>query len=163
MIAASKGSSDMVKLLLEEGASVNKRDKRSKTAIYHAIDNERGENLHVISLLLEKHADVNYECSDQSPTPLIKAIERSHLKTVKMLLSNKADINMPNSTTGNTPLHCASKGNSLPIIKELITRHADTNARNKKGKYPHEMVSNDDIAKFYKSFGSGIFNSHYRD
>jgi ankyrin repeat protein len=79
--------------LLDERANPNTRDKKNKTALYYAIDSERGENTNIISMLLEKNAELNYECSENASTPLLKAIEKNYVKTIRMLLQSKADVN----------------------------------------------------------------------
>ena len=44
-------------------------------------------------MLLEKNAELNYECSENASTPLLKAIEKNYVKTIRMLLQSKADVN----------------------------------------------------------------------
>lgn len=59
MICASKGCSDLVRLLLERGAKINLTDNSNKTALIYAIESDNGENSNIVSMILENNADFN--------------------------------------------------------------------------------------------------------
>jgi len=99
MIAAEKGSIELVKELLEAKADVRIRDKQGKTALYYAIEAAH-ENLDVISLLLGFDAEPNTE-TNEGKTPLWRAIEKENSKTTKVLLEKGANVNSQMYNSGN--------------------------------------------------------------
>lgn len=58
MLACKSGYLALVRALLNEGAEINAQDKDGVTAFGHAITSEKGENIGLIELLLEKDVDV---------------------------------------------------------------------------------------------------------
>ena len=88
-IAAEKGYTSVVKLLLAHKASINAKDKYEGTALYWAVS--EGHNA-VVELLLENGANVNIGRKDGA-TPLAVAIEHSSQHIVKLLLEKRAKVN----------------------------------------------------------------------
>ena len=58
MLACRSGYLDLVRALIQQGADLNSQDKEGVTAFGHAITSEKGDNIGLIELLLEKGADV---------------------------------------------------------------------------------------------------------
>lgn len=58
MLACKSGYLDLVRVLLKLGASLDTQDKEGVTAFGHAITSEKGENIGLIELLIEKGVDV---------------------------------------------------------------------------------------------------------
>lgn len=59
MLACKSGYLDLVRALLNEGAELDALDRDDVTAFGHAITSEKGENIGLLELLLEKGADVS--------------------------------------------------------------------------------------------------------
>lgn len=59
MLACKSGYLDLVRALLNNGAEVDAQDKDGMTAFGHAISSEKGENIGLIELLIEKGVDVS--------------------------------------------------------------------------------------------------------
>lgn len=58
MLACKSGYLDLVRALLNEGADIDAQDHEGVTAFGHAITSEKGENIGLIELLLDKGVDV---------------------------------------------------------------------------------------------------------
>ncbi len=99
MIAAEKGSIELVQVLLEANADVRLRDKYGKTALFYAIEAAH-ENLDVISTLLNYNSDPNVE-TNEGRTCLLKAVEKNFEKATQVLLQKEAYVNAQTKNTGN--------------------------------------------------------------
>lgn len=136
---------EIVKLLLEVGADVNKRCKCDMTVLHIAVGQLRDAEM--VKLLLEAGADINAS-GDNMPPPLHIAVGScvdSHgilpplppsEEVVRLLLENGADANSYDYMN-TTPLHRQIMagvdfpgGPSLRIIQQLLESGADINARN---------------------------------
>ena len=84
-MAAGWGQMAAVKLLLDTGADVSARDKRDKTAIFHAVEENRSK---VLRLLLEKRGNENLgnEIDRFQNTPIHLAAQLGFISCVKVLL-----------------------------------------------------------------------------
>ena len=112
---ATIGNANEVRILLSNGADVNKADKDGKTSLLHASSRGRTE---VVKLLLKNGADVNKADKD-GKTPLQGASEKGHAEVVKLLLENGADVNQADKD-GQTPLHEASYNGNSEVAKLLL-------------------------------------------
>ena len=113
-------TSDVVRLLLNAGASPNISDTSGNTPLHEAALEGYVTSM---KLLLSKKADVNAYNSDHC-TPLYYAAIRGHKSAVELLIANGADVNIP-SDDGETPLDAARRTNRKNIIK-LLTEYTIT-------------------------------------
>jgi len=147
---------DIVGLLLNYGASVNKSDVDQWTPLLNACKNG---NLKIVEMLLEHKANIeDRDCGGF--TPLMWACYKNHLDIVRLLLNQGANpnvqckngisclswaagrgfvavaeelLNVPNikvdtqDRNGFTPLLWAARKGSLPIVKMMIDKNADAN------------------------------------
>jgi ankyrin repeat protein len=88
--AAVKGSENLVRLLLQRGASVNgsQQSRDGVTPLHAAISCKSNK---VVKLLLEHHADMNVRAFPEQYTPLHWAISTNDEESVKRLLRWRAD------------------------------------------------------------------------
>jgi ankyrin repeat protein len=87
MMAANKGNMDIMNTLLNSKAIVDKKDKKNKTALFYAVDSEFGENVDIVSALIENKSSLNLEI-ENGYTLIIKAVEKNYCQIVKLLLES---------------------------------------------------------------------------
>ncbi|MBD5411748.1 MAG: ankyrin repeat domain-containing protein [Treponema sp.] len=124
MIASSKGYTEIVKLLIDNGADVNKRSCIGSTALYSALDSEewgviKNQSLKIVALLINAGADVNVK-DVQGSTPLSIAAARGYYDIVQLLLENGANANeRGHGPFGSTALDMAEMGGHKNIMNLL--------------------------------------------
>jgi len=126
----------VVKLLLDAGADVHKRDNGGWTALMCAAKSGLSE---VIRALVERGAEVNAS-NHQGDTPLILAAKKGHTDVAKALIAAGANVNAKTNDKDYelvmayvTPLMAATISGSTEIAKALIEAKADVNAKDKFG------------------------------
>lgn len=151
--AAFRGNVEIVKLLLDNGASPNTKDRDNiETPLHRAAACPSNE---VVKLLLAKGGDPNIKRRD-GQTPLHVAAERGRKDNVATLLAAKADPKAVENTNAFTPLHLAVvyrpagiwyRGSLAEALKKLeddyqgiaqllLDAGATLNAKTKNGKTP---------------------------
>ncbi|CAG9861802.1 unnamed protein product [Phyllotreta striolata] len=116
---------EFVEVLQQEEMSVNLVDQNGYTPLHIATLHGYKE---IVTLLLEKGANINLSISDNIETPLSLAIKKGYEDIVKLLLHKGADINQ-RLPKGYAPLHSAIKAKNFNIIKMLVEEGADVNLR----------------------------------
>jgi ankyrin repeat protein len=163
-IASSNGDIEIVKLLIENGADVNKQNKDGTTALY--IASQRGD-IEIVKLLIQNGADVNKQNKD-GKTALYIASKWGYPTIVKLLSDKEAKVDQKlamhpsnkdagmrsqtiqsklesqdgNQNMGNTPLPHGKK-KVLPVIErvkriDIINRGASEHQNTK----PHRKTAN---------------------
>jgi ankyrin repeat protein len=120
IIASYKGNTEIVRLLLENGANPNKVNRYKYTALSLASQNG---HIEIVRLLLDKKADPNIP-KQQGPTPLILASVNRHIEIVRLLLEKGADVNMRDND-GLTALILASAKGYINIVRLLLEKKAN--------------------------------------
>jgi ankyrin repeat protein len=125
--AAMAGSSTVVRLLLENGATLNSRDKDRRTPLH--LSAEMGHP-GVTKLLLDQPDGKKLVDSRNvwSETPLRHAVLGRHLETVKLLVESGADVNARDQWR-ETPLMCATTVGRRPENPEVTKVLKDHGAR----------------------------------
>jgi len=135
-IAAEEGWAEIVKLLVDHAADVNKANNNQASPLYFAAQN--GHEV-VVETLLVANANVNQLRNDGN-SPLLTASERGHTEVVRLLLENKANINQPYSD-GASPLYIAAQEQCEEIVNLLLENNADVNKACKDGATPLYIAS----------------------
>lgn len=117
-VAADSGSIDMVRLLLDRGADVNK----ACPLLYASLKG----NLKIVELLLERGADPNRFRIGTVPSPLLAAAEAGHLDTVKMLVAHGSELGIRDSE--NSPLKAAAAYGHTEVVEFLVAESEKTKA-----------------------------------
>ena len=102
MAAAYQGHEKIAKLLIDNGADVNFKDKDGVTAIMLSNDNEN-----IIQLLIKNKADLKISDIDNE-TAIFYAVEKLQPTKLRILLENGADANWKDKNC-LTPLSIAEK------------------------------------------------------
>ena len=118
MRAASQGKTEIVKALIQKGASVRTQNTEKKTALILAAQQGHYD---VVQVLIHNNANVNGVDTDKK-TALMYAAEQGHDQVVKLLLDNSADIEASNQN-GQTALFLAARNGHDSVVKELILKN----------------------------------------
>ena len=140
MLAARKMHTELVKLLIDNGADLNIKggSNYGYTALMYAV---KEGNTEIAKLLLDNGADLNIKDSF-GYTALMFAVREGNTEIVKLLLDNKADISgeinyqkevmYPADYKNNELMSAAEKGYT-EIVELLIDNGADPNIKNMYG------------------------------
>jgi cell wall assembly regulator SMI1 len=131
--AAGGGHPEVVKILLDAGAEINRAEPESgKTALIRAAwaVSDRGwpEDVEVVKLLIAAGADVRAR-DHKARTALLDAVgdrKKANLEIVEALIAAGADVNAVGKAA--TVLMLASWSGSPAMVEALITAGADVNA-----------------------------------
>jgi ankyrin repeat protein len=130
--ASTYGHADVVTLLLEKGATVDKViGAYGATALSAASKNGHEQ---VVRVLLEKGADVN-KTDVNGDSPLHRASITGQKNTVNLLLKHGANVDKSNEFT-RTPLHGALIKGYKQIVNLLLKRGANVEKFNEYGRTP---------------------------
>lgn len=138
MSAAGLGDTEVVKLLLDRGASVSAKDSEGNTAISAAAYYLRSE---VVELLIERGADINNK-DWFGQTVLMNAAGNGAPDTVRFLLDRSANLDVQNRN-GTTALMFAMAFKHPDIAQLLLENGANSQLKDHRGR----------TAEAYRKFG----------
>lgn len=127
--AVSSQDIEVIKLLLENKASVNFENRNKITPLMKAT---KKADIDVLELLLKAGADINYRNS-LGKTVLMYALGSKGKEILNFFIKNGADINAKDNEGKSVLMHTLLDKNTL-IAEELIEKGADINARDNQGK-----------------------------
>jgi ankyrin repeat protein len=122
---------DLVTRLLDEGASVDARDRLGARPLSHAA---RSGHLQMVDLLLAHGAPIDARNLAGS-TALYLAAEGSHIAIAQRLIERGADVKL-SGRSGITPIAAAAYAGNEIIFDALLARGADERAPDDTGKPP---------------------------
>ena len=114
-LASMRGHTEVVKLLLDRGASVDEKGEDGDTALMRA---SYGGHTEVVKLLLDRGASVDEKDTDGN-TALMLASQNSHTEVVKLLLDRGASLTEKNND-GDTALVAVNDKNGNTAILALV-------------------------------------------
>lgn len=119
LLVAAKGSHvDIMKLLLNYGADINKPEPTlGKSALLASAELGLTE---VVQVLIDYNAIVNYKSHITGLTALMLASMNGHQGTIITLLNNYADINLIDHKSWNALMHASKKGNRDILLNAII-------------------------------------------
>ncbi|KAH8813598.1 ankyrin repeat-containing domain protein [Flagelloscypha sp. PMI_526] len=122
-VAAVRGVSiNVIKLLVENGADLNKDGGEYGSALQAAAENGA---LDVVGFLVEKGADVN-KGEGHYGSALQAAARNGSLDVVEFLVEKGADVNKGEGHYGSA-LQAAARNGSLDVVEYLVEKGADVN------------------------------------
>lgn len=138
-LAAFQGHLDTVKLLVDRGSSLSKRDQTGRTPFYFACSNGHLETARflIFALISQGDNEINKAMND-GRTPLTKAAGMGHLEIVKLLLEkvDVGSVNVRETELKQTALHRAAYNGRTEVVKLLLQLGADAMVQDKDGKTP---------------------------
>jgi len=153
MIASERGHTELIKLLLENGAKINKQNKFGMSAFLWASGEGKYE---AVRLLAKKGANINVK-NDVGFNALMLSSGNGHIQIVKFLLEKESmDINEV-CEMGWTALIMASKEGKKEVASLLVQRGAKMDLKDHYGKtalmYAYEN-GHFEIVDFLKNEGA---------
>ncbi|KAK1676877.1 ankyrin repeat-containing domain protein [Colletotrichum godetiae] len=124
-IACESGQSEIVRMLLKEGADVDSRASGCPHYTKPLQVASRGGHSDIAQMLLDKGADINEKDRGDDGHALIAAVCRDSIETVQMLLDNGADVNAQGGLNGKAFRAASFKGHTQ-IMQMLLVKCADS-------------------------------------
>ncbi len=126
--SAASGDLPSARELLAQGASVQGRDRRGRTALLRAVEEN---HIEMAQLLIEAGADVNVQDSIQD-SPLLLAGASGRLEILKLMLDAHPDFSILNRYGGTALIPACERGH-VDVVKLLLTTDVDLNHVNHLG------------------------------
>ncbi|KAF4697172.1 hypothetical protein FOZ60_011845 [Perkinsus olseni] len=127
--AVSGGSEEVIRLLVERRAEIDKPDRSGFTPLYVALTRNR---LACVKLLLELGASIEFRNQDGA-TALHVAASLGREEIAQLLIDEGADVNAKNNV-GNTPAMAAAMAGRSKILELLLeTGRVDATITSKSG------------------------------
>lgn len=120
MLACLEGNIDMVKFLVDQGATVNAQDNFKWTPLHFAC---HLGSLEIVQYLISLGAQLNAQ-SLNGGSPLMRAIESARVEVVSYLITLRPDVRMENKK-GQTALDIA-KAYADPRIIPIVSAYLDS-------------------------------------
>jgi uncharacterized protein len=111
MDAAGRSNVEAVKILLDNGADVNKKIKQGQTALLYAVHPSSTNSIEILNMLLDKGAEINI-IDNEEQTPLKKAIEFNRKDILDTLIARGANFHLKSKRGGTALMKAAAYGNS---------------------------------------------------
>jgi ankyrin repeat protein/uncharacterized protein YegL len=130
-LAVSKGMPDLVREMINNGATLNNK------MLYDACVQNSAKHLEVCEILLDNGVDVNGGVPEEggADTPLFIVSQKGALDYVRLFIKRGADVNRKNDK-GNPPLWMACCNKHTEVVAELLNSGADPNCVNEGGNNP---------------------------
>jgi len=146
-IAVRSNRSEVVKVLINGGANVNKFDEKDFTPLDYALDFPCEEE--IVQLLLNAGAQLKHPNRDE----IMEASAIGDTGKLKEFISKKINL-LIKDTRDKTPLHLAVENGHAPAVQLLIENGADVNAKIGVNVTPLYLTSSIDVAKILLDNGA---------
>ena len=147
--AACKGHVNILSLLLDNGAELDRSGDYGNTPLHRAVSNEK---LKAAQFLLDRGANINAQNSG-GYVPLIFAVQCESVEFARMLLERGARTNENKNNIGQTPLHYAVQQGKIQAVRLLLEHGADVNVLDKSGRIPSQYADQQEITELLSEYG----------
>jgi ankyrin repeat protein len=126
--AAGAGRLETVRRLLRDGADINGRDPRGRTAVTAAA---MGEHVDVVRALVDAGADVDLQDDDRN-NPLLLSGENGNVALLREVLRAHPDLGATNRYGGVAVIPASDRGH-VDMVRALLETDIDVNHVNNLG------------------------------
>ncbi|XP_067414419.1 serine/threonine-protein phosphatase 6 regulatory ankyrin repeat subunit B-like [Emydura macquarii macquarii] len=148
LVAADRGHTAIVKILLQHHARVDVFDEHGKAALHLAAENGHDQ---IADVLLGHKAFVNAK-TKLGLTPLHLSAQNGYNHLVKLLTETHLASIDAMTLTKRTPLHLAALNGQLDVCTSLLNRSADVNATDIQGQTPLHLAAENDHSEVVQLF-----------
>ncbi|KAL4236797.1 hypothetical protein ACF0H5_005184 [Mactra antiquata] len=121
-VAAEKGHSTLVSLLVEKGLDVCERDSYDETPLLLACT---ASHVTTLSVLLKECNRIGYSSDDRT---VLRAVQENNIKVLNLLLQYNFNIDFVNDEYG-VPIHVATKHKLYDMMRCLLDNGADPDVK----------------------------------
>ncbi|RXN20683.1 fibronectin type 3 and ankyrin repeat domains 1-like protein [Labeo rohita] len=133
MVAAQKGFTSLMDILVNHGADINKRDSTGKDSLMHAC---YAGHLDTVKYLRDCGSTWQSQDTDGC-TPLHWAVDGGHLAVITYMIQDGCEVDVMDKVSLWTPLMRVSAISGNAAVASILLRSgADVNVRDKAGKTP---------------------------
>ena len=149
---------EIVKLLLNAGADIDKQNNNGNTALILAsLDNY----VEIVELLLNAGADIDKQ-NNKGNTALFYASKDNNIEIVKLLLNADADIDKQNNN-GDTALILSAMDNNREMVELLLDYYADEFILNYENKSFYDHLNDENKQYFREKYPTSVYNAIYHN
>jgi len=148
IVVKNKGSTSLLKNLIERGYPLDTRNADGYTPLNYAIE---ANDISMAEILLEKGANPFQTIDKKGTNGVTIALEKNNKKMLESIVKYASSLS---DIQGNTILHYAAKTSNVETVKLLLSYGISTNIKNVAGDTPYTVAvrwKRPDIAELLKS------------
>ena len=147
IIVKNKGSTSLLRTLVDRGYPLDTRNADGYTPLNYAIE---ADNVNMAEILLEKGANPFQTIDKKGTNGVTIALEKNNKKMIECIAKYASGLS---DIQGNTILHYAAKTSSIETVKNLLSYGIPANVKNVAGDTPYTVAvrwKRPDIAELLK-------------
>ena len=133
---------NIVKFLLNHGASIMPFPKTPKSLLHYAVEQN---DVELATELIKKKIPIDSKTNISKNTPLHFSCIQNNLQMIELLITNQISIINEQNNQGETPLFLASKHSTPQIVDYLLKNGANPELKDNNSKTPLSVAQNPKI------------------